>query len=67
MTYKPSTDEGIPFVWDELDLIQQQALSDLKVDGTYDYDKGKERLSFLRGDNTKEGKDADQFLSLIHI
>jgi type IV pilus assembly protein PilY1 len=73
LTYKPSEEAGIAFRWPgdpaspsatELDTPQAQILSTPKADGTYDaasYATGRDRLEFLRGDNTKEGEAAGKF------
>lgn len=52
-TFKPSTNDGVPFRWGDLDPIQQNALdrnASNVVDGN-----GAARLTYLRGDSTNEG------------
>lgn len=52
-TYKPSTSDGVPFQWADLDPAQQDALnrnSSNVADGN-----GAARLTYLRGDSTNEG------------
>ena len=58
------TNGFIGFEWDKLDLLQQQALSPkTTVAGVdvYDFDVGKKRLDFLRGDTSNEGDGVGQF------
>ena len=58
------TDGFISFEWNKIDLLQQQALSPkTTVAGVdvYDFDVGKKRLEFLRGDTSNEGDGIGQF------
>ncbi|MCC8988325.1 MAG: hypothetical protein LM523_11545 [Candidatus Contendobacter sp.] len=58
------TKEFINFQWDDLDLSQQQALSPkttVSGEDVYDFEVGKKRLDFLRGDTSNEGDTVGKF------
>jgi type IV pilus assembly protein PilY1 len=54
LTYKPSTDSGIPFTWSDLETAQKAAL-DRNISGVVD-NLGQARLTYLRGSNADEGQ-----------
>lgn len=64
LTFKPSTDRGIPFQWpanpsspgtDELDPAQVTALNTEPASGGATDGEGATRLAYLRGDRSNEG------------
>lgn len=70
LTFKPSTDSGIPFRWpadpsspgsEELDSAQTTALNTTPGSSGATDGKGADRLSFLRGDRSDEGTGSDDF------
>ena len=69
ITYKPSTEDGIPFDWpnnptsptaNELDVAQSNAL-DINPDSGADDDRGAERLDYLRGEDNLEVSNGGDF------
>jgi len=70
ITFKPSSDRGIPFEWpsdpanpgtDDLDAGQITALDTKPASGGTNDGKGAARLAFLRGDRSNEGTATGDF------